>query len=164
MWGRRAAVLALVVSTCFATGAYKNAVWSEKMKSRESDLREAYAESLRDALKKEREGAEIAAKLEVKYHDAETRIRAMRADNDRLARELGGLRDKYAASSGVGVPARDAPAGTPDSAAPGRLSEEAARFLLGLAEDADRAAEYAATCHEWALSVRGRANRPPAEK
>jgi hypothetical protein len=46
-------------------------------------------------------------------------------------------------------------------AASGRLSTEAAEFLLAEAERADRAANYAASCRSWALSIiKGKADPP----
>ena len=89
-------------------------------------------------------------------HEANrTRLAALRADNRRLSAELGGLRDPFAAPA---CPVSTAPDGTVDPADPaavGRLSAEASEFLLGFAYDADRAAEYASTCHQWVKQLKG---------
>ncbi|MBY0512053.1 MAG: hypothetical protein K2P94_18095 [Rhodospirillaceae bacterium] len=97
-------------------------------------------------------------KVELDHADAEARIDAAYAAHRALLAGLGGLRDKQGAGGGAcrgdNVPAPSAAAG--DSPAPTagcRLSDTASRALLDLARDADRAAAYAASCHDWAMSV-----------
>jgi hypothetical protein len=94
-------------------------------------------------------------KIEVQHDKATRTILATRLENERLALELGGLRDPGApdAADRNALPAdSQAPGGNCPDPAPGRLSAAASRFLLGLAYDADTAAQYARDCHEWAMS------------
>ena len=110
------------------------------------------------AIQAEREGIALALKLEVQNAENRKRLDGVLADNRRLSRELGGLRDPFAiALGGCTMPAPSPCSGlvaTPP--APGRLSVEASEFLLEFAREADRAAEYAATCHEWVKQIDGR--------
>ena len=136
----------------YLTAEYKDAVHTAKFDAYKRELAELHAQNLNEVLQKEREAQERADEIEVKYHDATTEIRTIRNDNARLARELGGLRDpgkRPGATPGLGSTQGTAPGCTHDPAAAGRLSEEATRFLLDFAEDADRAAAYANACYEW---------------
>lgn len=151
-------LLLVALSTWRLTARYKDAVWGEKFAAYRQELAELHTKNLNEVLQKERQARERADEIEVRYHDAATEIRLIRSDNARLARELGGLRDPYAtradAATGVGKPTGAAASGTINQAASGRLSEEATRFLLDFAEDADRAAAYANVCYEWVTRER----------
>jgi hypothetical protein len=80
-----------------------------------------------------------------KYKDATL------ADNRRLATELGGLRDPgRRPSCGITLSSASTTASQPDNGTTGtELSAEATEFLLEFARSADRAAQYAKTCHDW---------------
>lgn len=100
------------------------------------------------------ENAAITRKLEIQDHAAKSQLDKIAADNRRLARELGGLRDPYAVASGCKVPTADTTSiGATDSTTAGRLSTEASQFLLDSFADADEVASYAATCHAYAKQV-----------
>ena len=147
-----ALVLAVALGSWYFTAEYKDAVHTAAFDTYKRELAELHAKNLNEVLQKEREARERADAIEVKYHDATTEIRLVRNDNARLARELGGLRDpgkRPGATPGLGSTQGTAPGCTHDPAAAGRLSEEATRFLLDFAEDADRAAAYANACYEW---------------
>ena len=104
----------------------------------------------------ERQHAALAAQLEADHAKAQATIASTLADNRRLTRLAGGLRDPFAAASTC--PVSTAPDGTVDPAATatvGRLSAEASEFLLEFAYDADRAAEYASTCYRWVKELKG---------
>lgn len=147
-----AGIFVALLATWHFTATYKDAVWSAKFDEYKREMAAQHAKNLSDALNQEREARERADKLEMQYHDADTEIRLLRADNGRLADELGGLRDPFAGGDGV-CNTRDvaptAPRNTANGAAPGELSKEATQFLLNLAEEADRAAAYARTCYEY---------------
>jgi len=116
---------------------------------------EQYASATQRAVEVERDHAQLATQLEVQHEKATRQLAAIRADNRRLARELGGLRDPFAAPA---CPVSTDTGGTVDSAATatvGRLSDEASQFLLEFAYDADRAAEYANTCYKWVKQLKG---------
>lgn len=100
-------------------------------------------------------------KVELDHADAQALIDAAYAANRTLLAGIGGLRDKQGAGGGAcrgdNVPANSAgTGGSPAPAAACRLSETASRALLDLARDADRAAVYAAACHDWAISIGAR--------
>lgn len=103
----------------------------------------------------ERQRDELNNRIEVTYADSQSEIRRILLDNTRLARRLGGLRDPGHRPSSDCAPGAGEGAGQPAGApAEGRLSDEASEFLLEFAADADRAAAYAALCHEWAMSLK----------
>lgn len=127
----------------------------QRMRLEAADALQAATER---AIQAEREGIALALKLEVQNAENRKRLDGVLADNRRLSRELGGLRDPFA------IAPRDCPMPAPSpgtglvatAPAPGRLSNEASEFLLEFARDADRAAEYANTCHRWIEEVNGR--------
>lgn len=145
------AILVIAFGTWHFTSKYKDAVWQEKFSTYQKDLAEMHQKNLNEVLNKERESREIAAKIEVKYHETTDQIAALRNTNARLAHELGGLRDpgKTNTTAGVGVPQGTTSGNTANTTPQGQLSREASRFLLDFAEDADRAAAYANACYEW---------------
>jgi hypothetical protein len=122
------------------------------------DAAEALRVATDRAIQAEREGISLALKLEVQNAETRKRLDGVLADNRRLSRELGGLRDPFAiASGGCSLPSASPGSGiTIATPAPGRLSDEASEFLLEFAREADRAAEYANTCHRWIEEVNGR--------
>lgn len=124
-------------------------------------LRAEAAEALQSAtdraIKAERETQALASRLEIDHAKTRQRLDSVLADNRRLIRELGGLRDPFAIAGGCSLPTSTAGSGlVANPPAPGRLSNEASEFLLDFAREADRAAEYAATCHKWIEELNGR--------
>jgi single-stranded DNA-specific DHH superfamily exonuclease len=103
------------------------------------------------AVAAERDAISMALKLEVQNAESRKKLDAVAVENRRLVRELGGMRDPGARPDSCGtVPTTTTGTGIAvRPAATGRLSDQAAEFLLEFARDADRAAEYAATCHAW---------------
>ena len=147
--------LAAGALAAWGTASFLGATHEAEVQSIRAEAAQRYADAQQQALTIERAHAELATKLEVQHEANRTRLAALRADNSRLARELGGLRDPYAAPA---CPVSTAADGTVDpaaAAATGRLSAEASEFLLGFAYDADRAAEYASTCHQWVKELKG---------
>lgn len=108
------------------------------------------------ALASERGNVAKANKLEKDNVQKQTALDGILADNHRLAAELGGLRDPGRRTScDSAVPTGTG--GTGNAAvgsSEGRLSAEASQFLLDFARDADRAAQYANTCHDWIGQVK----------
>ena len=147
---------ALAAGALAAWGAatFLNARHESEIQSIRAAAAEQYAAATQRAVEVERAHAELATKLEVQHEENRTRLAALRADNRRLA-AAGGLRDPFAAPA---CPVSTAAGGTVDPADPtatGRLSAEASEFLLDLAYDADRAAEYASTCYRWVKELKG---------
>lgn len=107
------------------------------------------------------EAAERAAnqQIEVKANENAKRTNTLLADNRRLARLAGGLRDPYALrctdlSREAGTPGsledRAAKGEFPRTPA-GLLSQEASEFLLEFAAQCDAAADYAQAGHDYAV-------------
>jgi len=103
------------------------------------------------AVAAERKNNELATALEVKNAQTRQQLDQTLAENRRLVRELGGLRDPGARPGGAcTVPTAPGTTAVADvGTTAGRLSDQASEFLLEFAREADRAAEYAATCHAW---------------
>ena len=159
-------IAALVGIASLATGAF--AGWwlthdslTAKHQAHVSALRSQAADDLRQATDRafelERQHNALANKLEVANAQNRKKLDSVLAENRRLARELGGLRDPYSLASSCSLSTKpDTSSGIGAAAAPGRLSDEASEFLLVFAREAGRAAEYAATCHEWVKQIDGR--------
>lgn len=103
----------------------------------------------------------LATDLEAQHGADQDALDKALADNRRLARKLGGLRDPGGRSTDhCPVPAAAPAAGQPADAPTGnRLSGEAAEFLLEFARDADAAASYARLCHRWVEGLDGASRR-----
>ena len=124
---------------------------------------EAITQSTQEARQAEARARDLANSIEVKHHEYTKSTERILADNRRLARQLGGLRDPGRRESCNGaVPSTGkTPGGNSGPTAEGRLSSEAegllsaeaSEFLLEFAAAADRAAVYAQTCHEWAVKM-----------
>lgn len=147
--------LAAGALAAWGTATFLNASHDAEIQSIRAAAAEQYAAATQRAVEVERAHAELATKLEVQHEANRTRLAALRADNRRLSAELGGLRDPFGTPA---CPVSTAPDGTVDPATAtttGRLSDEASEFLLDLAYDADRAAEYASTCYRWVKELKG---------
>lgn len=141
------------------TAKYKDATWEASIaKQKEAAATELQAATDR-AIKAERAQNELSTKLEVSHVEAGKKLDAVLIDNRKLSAQLGGLRDPGRRTSCPStVPASSATTGrAQDTTTDSRLSNEASDFLLEFARDADRAAEYAQTCHGW---VEGLGNQP----
>ena len=136
------------------TASYKDARHAAAIAAMQQQAAVALAAATDRALAVERANVEIARKMEVQHAKNQRALDRVHADNRRLARELGGLRDPGAVAVSCPLPAAAAGAGlVADPAAAGRLSDEATEFLLEFAREADRAAEYAGTCYEWVKAI-----------
>lgn len=125
-------------------------------KEREHEKRaqaEAIAKNTNEARAIEQKQRSEITKLEVKVHENANRTNRLLAENRRLARLAGGLRDP--STRCPSVPGATEPAGTAaDQATGAQLSDEATEFLLEFAAQCDRAADYAQTCHEYVMKGR----------
>lgn len=155
-WGIKTAAVMCVVA--FACGWIVNG-WrlGEEMQQERTAAAKDLSAQVAKVLKLERDAAALRKELEVAHENANKQIERTLADNRRLTRELGGMRDPGRRAAACPLPGA---AGEPEDAAAGArlsgtseglLSDEASEFILELAADADRAAEYAKTCHEWAM-------------
>ena len=138
----------------YFTAEYKDAKWGKAVDDQKIEAAATLQAETEKVLAAERKNTELNNKLEMANATANQKVNAALADNRRLALQLGGLRDP-GRRSGCGGSAPGIQPPVIDSAAPtgGELSAEATEFLLEFAADADRTAEYAKTCHDWAVGV-----------
>lgn len=146
-----AGLLIGVVASWRLTANYKDASWRATIEAQKVEAARQLQVATEKAVQTERDNQRLANQIEVQHVQSTKQLDAALADNRRLARELGGLRDPGRRTSGeCSVPTGSgatgvAAAGTAES----RLSDEASEFLLEFARQADTAAQYAATCHQW---------------
>ena len=140
------------------TSSYKDTKYQNIILSKENESAKRFEEASEKSLEIERTHAALAQDLEIKNVEANKLLDEALVKNRGLARELGGLRDPFAKPpSGCPVPSGTGTTSNPDDGATtGRLSDEAAEFLLEFAREADEAANYATTCHNWAKELNGR--------
>ena len=163
MLGLKTSLIALgvgVILGALPAGYFAHKYTDNKWVAATERLKNEAAETLQKAtgavIAAERENAKLANKMDVDHAKAEKQIRATLAENRRLVYSLGGMRDPGCGEGGSGGVSGSAatPGGAANCATGNRLSDETAEFLLGFAEEADTAANYARTCHDWVLSVR----------
>ena len=151
-------LIALAVGLCvgalgswYLTAEYKDAKWGKAVEQQKKEAAETLQAETEKVLAAERKNTELNNQLEKTHAEQSRKISIALADNRRLARELGGLRDPGRRASCGGSQAGVELASDPAvSSAGSELSAEASDFLLEFAADADRASEYAQTCYSWA--------------
>lgn len=129
------------------------------MASLHATWNQAYSNQVQLTLNTERDLTQLNQHLETSHASANQKIHQLYTDNRRLAQQLGGLRDPVSANWRT-LPKTDTSCQCADTTREGRLSDQATQFLLELARDADTAAEYANTCHQWAIGVTQELNQP----
>lgn len=155
-----AIVVALVVGAGAAwklTADAKDDHYTAIIETQRANAEEALRLAQTKAIDIERKHNALATELELSYAERSKEKDKLLADNHRLARELGGLRDPgKRPACNAAVPANAAATGTAaDDPAGSRLSDEASGFLLDFARECDRAADYANTAHDWAVRLKG---------
>lgn len=135
----------------YLTAEYKDSVWGKAVTDQKVEAAAQLQAATQRAIEAERRHNALADQLEVKHAENQQALDRVLADNRRLARELGGLRDPgRRPSCGGSVPTAAAAASESEGGATGaELSAEASEFLLEFAREADRAAQYAKTCYDW---------------
>ena len=139
----------------YLTAEYKDASWTASIEKQKVKAAEQLQAATDRAISAERRQNELATQLEVKHVESEKELDKALSTNRRLARELGGLRDPgRRPSCGGSMPTDSTTTSQPEGGATGtELSAEASEFLLEFARDADRAAQYAKTCYDWAQQL-----------
>lgn len=139
------------VGSWYLTAEYKDASWTASVEKQKVKAAEEIRAATDRAISAERRQNELANQLEVNHVESERELDKVLADNRRLARELGGLRDPgRRPSCGDTVPTDSTTSSQPEGGSTGaELSAEASEFLLEFAREADRAAQYAKTCYDW---------------
>jgi hypothetical protein len=153
-----AAVAAIILgafASWWVTSDYYQARYDAAIARQKAEAVKVLQEATDRAITAERKNTQLALSMEVDHAQNRQKLDTVLADNRRLARELGGLRDPgYREGGSCTVPAT--PAGTGLAVrqpATGRLSAEASDFLLEFARDADRVAEYANLCYDWVKKI-----------
>jgi hypothetical protein len=156
----RAIAASAAVSAALSAGATWRATSNYYQAQQEAVIasqRVLQAEAERDAARRlaaaQTANQILADQLEQTYAKTRQDLDAALADNRRLIRDLGGLRDPGTRSDCRMPAPAPAPSQSADCATGARLSEEAEEFLLAFARDADRAAEYAVACHQWIKAI-----------
>ena len=146
-----AGLLIGVVASWWLTGSYKDASWRATIEVQKVEAARQLQVATEKAVQTERDNQRLANQIEVQHVQSTKQLDAALADNRRLARELGGLRDPGCRTSGeCSVSSNSSSTGViAAGSSDGRLSDEASEFLLEFARQADEAAQYAATCHQW---------------
>lgn len=144
-------VLVGAIPTWWLTAEYKDNKWMAQIEAQKVEAARQLQEATEKVVATERKHNAIATQLEIKNAEQQTTLDRALADNRRLASRLGGLRDPGSrASCPSAVSTASGTAQQPSAeASSGRLSAEATDFLLEFARDADRAAQYANSCHDW---------------
>ena len=139
----------------YLTAEYKDSVWGKAVADQKVEAAAQLQAATQRVIEVERRHNALADQLEVKHAENQQILDRVLADNRRLARELGGLRDPgRRPSCGGTVPSDTTTTGQPEGGATGaELSAEASEFLLEFAREADRAAQYAKTCYDWAQQL-----------
>ncbi len=140
-----------VLGGWYFTAKYKDATWMASIDKQKSEAATKLQAAIERALAAERKNNELGIRLEKQHVEAAQKLDATLADNRRLARELGGLRDPgRRPSCGNTVSSTSTTSNQPDSGSTGtELSVEASEFLLEFARSADAVAQYAKTCYDW---------------
>jgi hypothetical protein len=163
-------ILALVAALALGAGSAwkltadaKDDHYTAIIETQRANAEEALRLAQNKAIAIERKHNALATELELSHAERSKEKDKMLADNRRLARELGGLRDPgKRPACNAAVPANAAATGTAADnaadgglsvAAEGLLSPEASEFLLDFARECDRAADYAKTAHDWAVGL-----------
>ena len=141
--------------TWYVTAEYKDALHTAAVARQKSEAAQVLQQETEKVIAAERKTAKLKDELELQHAKSLEQVNTIMAENKRLAARLGGLRDPGRRESCNGtLPATGKTPGLDsDPTAEGRLSSEASEFLLEFAAEADRAAIYAQTCHEWAMKT-----------
>ena len=140
----------------YFTGKYKDGVWQSAIDKQKAEVAGELQAATERAIAAERKNNEISDQLEVQHAQNQAKLDDVLADNRRLAREFGGLRDpgRRPGCSGSVPTSPEAPGSSSDGPTGSELSAKATEFLLEFARSADQAAQYANTCHEWIKQVK----------
>jgi hypothetical protein len=147
-------IIALVVSAvAFSAGWLANG-WrlGEQIEQLHATWNQAYANQTQATLDKERELNEFNRQVEVQHATQVKAINDAYASNLKLADAVKRMQQPTRRSNGT-LPANHSTCQYASTAAASDLSTESVQLLVELAREADDAARYANTCHQWAVGV-----------
>jgi hypothetical protein len=113
---------------------------------------EAYANQAKATMDKERELNQLNTQVEASNAVKEKAINDAHDKNIKLAADIKRLQQP-ASISGSPMPSASAACKCASTAARSEFSNESVGLLVQMAKEADDAARYANTCHEWAIGV-----------
>jgi hypothetical protein len=144
-------IVAMVVG--FFTGWYVNG-WrlNAEIDSLHATWNEAYANQAKLTADKEHELNQLNTQIEVKNEKQAKAIDDAHVENLKLATAVKRLQHT-ASSSNSAMPKTSTACQCASPTATGGFSDESVNLLVELAREADDAARYAITCHEWAVGV-----------
>ena len=131
--------------------------WANTINSQKIEAASILQAATEKVIARERENEELNKTIEVQNEKNQIRVNAILDDNRSLARKRGGLRDPGSRKDCAPPTATNInPLVVTTAPSSSALSGEATEFLLTFAADADRAASYAETCHDWLIEMKAR--------
>lgn len=139
------------LSAGFYVRSVVNDKWNAKIAQQKIEAAAQLQKATIKVLETERKFAKLSTELEVQNEISKNRLEAVTDTNRRLAVANGGLRDPgRRAGCSCPLPGNAGATSSAQSQTTGaQLSTEATEFLLTLTKEADDAAVYAQTCHNW---------------
>jgi hypothetical protein len=150
-------IAAMVVS--FFGGWYINGLrLNAEIAQLHATWNEAYANQTKITIDREHELNQLNTQVEVNNANQEKTINDEHGKNIKLAADIERL--QHSASSGSGaLPKTSSSCKCASSTTTTELSGESIGLLVQMAKDADDAAKYANTCHDWAIGITEELNK-----
>jgi hypothetical protein len=138
----------------FFAGWYVNG-WrlNAEIESLHAAWNEAYSNQVKATLDKEHDLNQLNTQIEVNNGKQTKAIDDAHAENIKLATAVKRLQHAASSSSRRAMPKTSTACQCTSSTTTSGLSDESISLLVELAREADDAARYANTCHEWAVGV-----------
>jgi hypothetical protein len=137
----------------FFTGWYINGLrLNAEINSLHATWNEAYANQAKITMDKEHELNQLNVQVEANNANQAKAINDAHDKNIKLATDIKRLQQSASVSYGT-VPSASATCKCASTTARSEFSDESISLLVNLAREADDAARYANTCHEWAIGV-----------
>lgn len=143
-------------SAWWLTAEYKDNKLTAKIEAQKAEAATLLQKATELAIAKDKEYNILSTKLEIENAEKQSEHDAILSDNRRLVAKLGGMRDPgHRKSCASALPTKTGTSKQSTTEAPeGQLSDAASEFLLNFARNADRAAQYASTCHDWLNKIK----------
>jgi hypothetical protein len=143
----------VVTVISFFAGWYANGLrLNAEITSLHATWNEAYANQTKITMDKEHDLSQLNTQIEVNNANQEKAINDAHAENIKLADAIERLQYSTGSRSST-MPKASVTCKCASSTATTELSGESISLLVELAKEADDAARYANTCHEWAVGT-----------
>jgi hypothetical protein len=137
----------------FFAGWYINGLrLNAEIASLHATWNEAYSNQSKITMAKEHKLNQLNTQIEVNNANQAKAIDDAHAENIKLAADIKRLQQSTR-TSGSAMPSANSSCKCTGAAAKSGLSDESISLLVKMAREADDAARYANTCHEWATGV-----------